>query len=130
MRWLAIAVVLAVVGITSLVSMGYVRLFGPIMRFVPADDRVIHFAVMGVMSAAVNLGFAGARPFKGRPGEDRLGIPVVTSFVVLFATLEELSQACFPHRTVSLEDLLAGYLGIALAAVGVMLLRRVWPESD
>jgi len=79
---------------------------------------------MGGLSAAVNLGFAEARPF----GE-RLGIPLVTSWVVLGATLEELSQGYFPLRTVSLEDLVYSYLGILTAALGVALLRRLIPAS-
>jgi VanZ family protein len=122
MRWLAVAVILAVLVITSTVSLGYVHVFRPILVYVRVDDTVTHFAVMGALSAAVNLGFAEARPF----GE-RLGIPLVTAWVVLGATLEELSQGYFPLRTVTLEDLVYSYMGILTAALGVALLRRLIP---
>ena len=53
----------------------------------------------------------------------------MTSWVVLGATLEELSQGYFPLRTVTLEDLVYSYMGILTAALGVALLRRLIPAS-
>ena len=123
MRWVAVGVILAVLALTTTVNMGYVHVFRPLLEHVSPDDSVIHFVVMGLLCLTVNLAFADARPF----GE-RLGMPLVTTLVLLGATLEELSQSYFPLRQVSLDDLLAGYLGIFVAAVGVALVRRFRPR--
>jgi VanZ family protein len=73
---------------------------------------------MGLLSGVVCWAFADARL-----AGVRLGVLGVTLLLGIAVGLEELSQGWIPGRTVSLTDLLAGYLGIVIAAALVAGLR-------
>jgi VanZ family protein len=83
----------------------------------PGGDKVGHFCFYGV------LGFLGAKAWRrplrlGRLGWlGRLSLVWGLAPAVLIAFLEEASQFLFPHRSPDWQDLAAGLLGIALAAL-------------
>lgn len=112
MRILAIVAIAAVVVVTLLVDLGHGLLFLGIAQRLPGGDGTAHLLVMGVLSAAVNLGFANAR-YRGVP----IGIPLVTALLCVATTLEEISQGWIRGRNLQLEDLAASYAGIGLAAL-------------
>jgi len=119
-RLLGVAAIGVVLGLTVLVSLdradGILRFFS----FVPGDDGVRHFIVMGLLSAGVNFGFHGARV-----GGRRLGVAWLTGLVLVLVTLEEYSQAFIPGRRLQMDDWGAGVLGVFLgAALVTPLLRR------
>ena len=72
MRILAIVAIAAVVVVTLLVDLGHGLLFLGIAQRLPGGDGTAHLLVMGVLSAAVNLGFANAR-YRGVPVGCRMG---------------------------------------------------------
>ncbi|MFP6639336.1 MAG: VanZ family protein [Myxococcota bacterium] len=88
-------------------------------RYVPGGDAGLHVGVMGGLTLAFSIGFADAR-IAGR----RLGVIGVVLLIVLFATAEELHQWFQPYRRFTLRDLLFSYLGIGLAALLVLGIRR------
>ena len=121
MKWLAAASVVITLLLSAIASSRFaVRAFS-FIRDIPGQDRTGHFVVMGLLCLCVNLGFADAR-IAGR----RLGTPIVTLLVFLGVTLEEYTQALIPRRSFDPLDLLAGYAGIAIAAVAVA---RPWRSS-
>jgi polysaccharide biosynthesis protein VpsQ len=79
------------------------------IRATPNGDKACHFAFFGMFALLVHraLGFRTWRVF---------GIPVPAGplGVLVFASLEELSQRFFPARTLDLGDWLADLSGIAL----------------
>jgi len=113
-RRIAILAIAAVVLITLVVNLGYGVVFLGIAKRLPGGDGTAHFLVMGGLSAAVNLGFANAR-YRGV----HVGVPLVTSLLCVATTLEELSQGFVRGRSLQLEDLVASYAGILMAAAVV-----------
>jgi hypothetical protein len=113
-RIVAFLAIAAVVLVTLVVNLGYGLVFLGIAQWLPGGDGTAHFLVMGGLSAAVNLGFGNAR-YRGVP----VGIPLVTSLLCVATTLEELSQGFVRGRSLQLEDLVASYAGILVAAAAV-----------
>ncbi len=72
-------------------------------------DKVGHFVLFGL------LNFFIIRAFLNRPNADpsRVALTVSLALAILIG-LEEWSQSLFPARTMSLDDLAAGYAGVAL----------------
>ena len=80
-----------------------------VIRAVPFGDKIGHFALIGMLAVVVNVLFAykkirlrGLQIFRG------------SLVVMLFVTLEEISQLFIRYRTFELGDLTADYLGIFL----------------
>jgi hypothetical protein len=74
---------------------------------VPFADKLAHFGLVGILSlllnsalGAVTVRVAGCTLLKGN------------AFLVVLATVEEMSNLIQPHRGFSLADLLFNYLGI------------------
>ena len=78
----------------------------------PGGDKVGHFILFGIMSFLLNQSALALFP---KRDSVRL-ILVVSLLLAIGIGLEEWSQILFPSRTVSLIDLIAGYLGVALFA--------------
>jgi len=77
------------------------------LKQVPCADKIAHFFLIGILSLLLNsalnaatVRFAGRTFLKGN------------LFLVVLATVEELSNLIQPHRTCSWMDLLFNYLGI------------------
>ena len=78
----------------------------------PGGDKVGHFILFGIMSFLLNR--SALELF---PDQDAARLVLTVSLLLSIGIgLEEWSQALFPSRTVSLIDLVAGYLGVALFA--------------
>ena len=86
-----------------------------LVGYVPYGDKIAHALLYGMMALLLNnsLGFR------------RVGIPthlggqecppyIGSIIVLIFATLEELSQYYIPSRTFDLWDLLADFVGVVL----------------
>ena len=78
----------------------------------PGGDKVGHFVLFGILSFLLNR--SALELF---PNRDSVRLVLTVSLLLSIGIgLEEWSQALFPSRTVSLIDLAAGYLGVALFA--------------
>jgi VanZ family protein len=113
-RWVALVVIAGVLTLTVLASMGRAGAVFSLAAYLPGEDAAGHFLVMGLLSAAVNFGFAGARV-----GRVRLGVISLTAVVLVAISLEELSQGYIPGRRVTFSDWGAGCAGTVLAALAV-----------
>jgi len=123
-RLMGVVAIVVVLGLTVLASLGLVGRIAAVFDFVPGQDGTRHFIAMGLLSAGVNLGFAGVRV-----GGRRLGVAWLTGLVLVGITLEEYSQAYIPGRSLSMEDWGAGCLGVLLAAGLVAPLVRRWRRN-
>lgn len=83
----------------------------PILEYfphrIPYDDKIAHFLMIGALALCVNLTLAAASFSIGK-----FRILKGSAIVLIFMTLEELSQAFFPSRQCSWGDLLANYAGV------------------
>lgn len=97
-----------VVLISVLADIGHQSLVFDAIRSMPNGDKFCHFGIFGTLAffayraldfrAWVVLGFR---------------IPVGPVLVLMLATVEELSQAFFPQRTLDIVDWLSDLFGIA-----------------
>jgi len=80
------------------------------VRSVPYGDKVGHMSLYAMLAVLVNLSI------KSR-AKKHFGLPLGCALVLAFALLEELSQGFFPStRTLDIEDAVADFVGIYLAA--------------
>jgi hypothetical protein len=77
----------------------------------PGGDKVGHVVLLAVVTFAVALALRGRR-FRIA----RWHAPLASVLVGIGISLEELSQAWFPGRNLSLADLACSYLGICLGS--------------
>ena len=77
------------------------------VQSVPLGDKAGHFVLMGTLAFLLNRALAGRTVSPGV----QLGGVIVAVFVVA----EEVSQRWMPRRTFDYADLLADFVGIALA---------------
>jgi hypothetical protein len=127
-RRVALAAIAAVVAIIATVNSGFRHEAMIVVSWLPYKDAGAHFIIMGMLAATVCWAYADARI-----AGVRLGVLGVSLILGVGVGLEELSQGWFPGRSVTLKDLLAGYLGISLAAAVVAGLRgwrAAGSESD
>ena len=73
----------------------------------PREDDVIGFVLFGLLSLLTN---AAITKRAGRPAR---ATALATLTLALMITLEELSQAVLPNRTLDGFDLIASYAGVA-----------------
>jgi VanZ family protein len=110
--WLFLAQLVLVVLASVLATLGVF----PTVVFRPPFDKLGHLFAYGLL-AFLGVGFFGSARARA-----------VVVFLLLAATLEELSQLGLPHRTFDLGDLAMNVAGIclfgALAATGLALKRR------
>ena len=100
-------------GVISLVASTHPHVFLPLWSL-PGGDKLGHFVVMGSVSLAVVIGLSSVVVL-GRP----LGVLGTLTLVLVFVTLEEVSQMLIPGRNFSLADLFASYAGVlSLGALG------------
>lgn len=98
--------------LTSTIVAANIGLAQPLLHVlheVPFADKLCHFLVIGILTVLVIV--STSRLQAGNPVF--VGLATMSALIVL-ATLEEVSQMAFPHRTFSYTDLLANYAGILL----------------
>ncbi len=91
----------------------------PFMDKIPYGDKLGHIGLFGTLSFLCNLAFPGAR----LPWTAKL-LTKTTLVLLVIITLEELSQAFFPSRTLDLFDWLADLTGLALGQAVAHAARR------
>jgi len=72
---------------------------------IPYGDKVMHMVLYGFMALFLNYGL-NYKSFKS--------LQIGAIIVLIFATLEEISQYWIPSRTFDLGDLLADFIGVVL----------------
>ena len=107
-RWLPFSLFLSfIVGVIYAADRHLARgFFGWVQSF-PMGDKVGHLVLMGTLAFLLNRALA----VRSIPPGVQLGGVIVAAFVVA----EEISQRWFPWRTFDYGDLLADFIGIALA---------------
>lgn len=107
MRWLALLFLAFFVWVVASADSGRLPALLQALYAFPLGDKLGHVALLALLTLAVNTLL----------GRRRLGPLLLGSVLVALAiTAEELSQRLFTlHRTFDLFDLLASYVGIALA---------------
>jgi polysaccharide biosynthesis protein VpsQ len=109
-KWVAGLVILAVILIVIAADAGRLPKYLTVFYNFPFGDKLGHFSIMGLLAFVVNAAlFPRDVNLFGRP------FLLGTILIVVFVTLEEISQNFFPSRTADLIDLLASYLGIFFA---------------
>ena len=107
-RWFPFAAFLAfIIAVIYAADRHLARSFFGWVQSFPLGDKAGHFVLMGTLAFLLNRALAGRTI---RPGL-QLGGAIVAVFVVA----EELSQLWLPWRTFDCGDLVADFLGIALA---------------
>lgn len=106
MKYLTLAYVLAIVGISLLATLG-LSPWNSVLRVVPWGDKVCHFVLMGGLSFLLNRWLSGMSWY----GE-RMLVSNVTVILLVLVTVDEFSQILLPSRTFSLLDLACNYGGV------------------
>lgn len=96
-----------VVIVSALADVGHESPLFDAARTTPHGDKLCHFAIFGALAFFAHraLGFRTLVVFGFR-------IPVAPLLVLTLATVEELSQAFFPQRTLDVVDWLSDLCGI------------------
>ena len=111
MKWLTILFGLFIILIIVLADTGKLGILG-IIYTIPYADKVGHFILYGILTLLINLTL-----FRSVDPQRRRRVAVISSLILaLLIGLEEFSQQNFPHRTFSLGDLSASYLGVVFFA--------------
>jgi VanZ family protein len=108
MRSMVLLYALMVLAIVVIADLGALGPWVQGLRAIPFGDKVAHLAL------AAGLGFGAASMRGPRLRVGALSISWATPFVVVVATLEELSQQFIPSRSYDLADLAADFVGIAV----------------
>jgi len=110
MKWLAILFSLLIILIVVLADMGALPHFLQVWKDLPYGDKVGHFILYGILTLLVDLAL-----FRSLPNQRPKQVAVISGLILaILIGLEEFSQQFFVHRTYSLQDLAAGYLGVIL----------------
>lgn len=89
----------------------------------PHGDKIGHFCIFGTLTLLANLS-TKCRTWHWKKIHCYWG----SSVVLLFVTVEELSQHFLPRRTLDIYDYLADLAGIGLASLISWLLVYFWPQ--
>ena len=115
-----------IIWILFLANTGQNNVFFDLVKRLPHGDKIGHLSLFGLLTLATNL----ALRFKIL----RLGILQIyigTLLVIIFVSLEELSQHFIPKRTLDLQDLLADSIGIFIfTLISYWLHTKFWLQND
>jgi VanZ family protein len=117
-KWLTVLFILFMLAIIILADLGAIPEPVKMLYRFPNGDRVGHFILYGILAFLVNLAF----PHQTRIA--RINVFYGSLVIGVLATLEEISQLFFPHRTSDLIDLTFSLMGIACADWLVRLYRK------
>ncbi|MDQ3007962.1 MAG: trypsin [Chloroflexota bacterium] len=114
MKWITILFALFIILIIILANSGQLGILKAVNQ-IPYGDKVGHFILYGILTLLINLSLFRSLPFhpstqlRMSPGR----VTVISGLMLaLLIGIEELSQQFFASRTVSFQDLFAGYLGV------------------
>lgn len=120
MIWITILFALFLFVLIVLADLGKLNFLLWAMNDLPFGDKVVHFLLIGTLSFLVNRTAMQLFPRKGM----KYVSVIVTLFLLVLFTLEEISQAPIAGRDASLGDLLANYAGIIIFALLANLTRN------
>ena len=107
MKWITFLFALFIILIIVLADKGQLGLL-KLINQIPYGDKVGHFVLYGILTLLINLTLLRSLPF-----QSPRWVTVISSLILaLLIGIEELSQQFFASRTVSFQDLFAGYLGV------------------
>lgn len=107
-RKLAVAFSIFILLVIVAADLGYLRFALQLLERVENLDKVLHFLLIGTLTFLVSAGF-----IESFPNRSLNSIVLRTMiFMLIFFTIEEVSQLPIRGRSFSLIDLAANYLGI------------------
>ena len=107
MKWITFLFALFIILIIVLADKGQLGLL-KLINQIPYGDKVGHFILYGILTLLINLTL-----LRSLPSQSPRRVTVISSLILaLLIGIEELSQQFFASRTVSFQDLFAGYLGV------------------
>jgi VanZ family protein len=107
MKWITILFALFIILIIILADNGQLGILKAVNQ-IPYGDKVGHFILYGILTLLIDLTLFRSLPLQS-PGR----VTVISGLMLaLLIGIEELSQQFFASRTVSFQDLFAGYLGV------------------
>src|SRR6185503_4296485 len=107
MKWITFLFALFIILIIVLADKGQLGLL-KLINQIPYGDKVGHFILYGILTLLINLTL-----LRSLPSQSPRWVTVISSLILaLLIGIEELSQQFFASRTVSFQDLFAGYLGV------------------
>ena len=106
---MALGFILFLLAVVVIANRGEGNHWWPFLSRIPYGDKAGHVGLFGALSLLCNLAFPNRRP-------NRLPafITKTTLVLLIIISLEELSQAFLPTRSLDLFDWLADLLGLAL----------------
>lgn len=114
MKWITFLFALFIILIIVLANKGQLGILKLINR-IPYADKAGHFILYGTLTFLIDLTLLRSLPFHPLT-QLRMSprwVTVISGLILaLLIGIEELSQQLFASRTVSFQDLLAGYLGV------------------
>jgi len=114
-KLLAFAFVVLIILISIGATTQSLGIIGYYVKKIPFGDKIIHFALIGTLTYAVNL-IMNFRQF------NLFNINWLTGSVIVFGimTADEFSQMFLSARSFELLDLSANYIGIAAASLFII----------
>ncbi len=114
MKWITILFALFIILIIILADNGQLGIL-KLVNQIPYGDKAGHFILYGILTLLIDLTLLRSLPFhpstqlRMSPGQ----VTVISGLMLaLLIGIEEFSQQFFASRTVSFQDLFAGYLGV------------------
>ena len=120
MIWVTVLFTIFIIGLIVLADMGKMRFLLWLLSRFPYGDKIVHFGLIGGLSFLLNTTAMQLLP-KQNPRRVSL---IVTLFLLVVFTLEEISQGPIRGRDASLSDLAANYAGIITFALLAYLTRK------
>ena len=107
MKWITILFALFIVLIIVLADNGRLGIL-KVVNQIPYGDKAGHFILYGILTLLIDLTL-----FRSFPFQSPRRVTVISGLMLaLLIGIEEFSQQFFASRTVSFQDLFAGYLGV------------------
>lgn len=123
MTRIATAYALAMSGFLLAADLGWLGSVADYINTRPPIDKALHFLMYGLLALLVNAAMIGQRRWP-----PLRAFTVGTIVVLIAATIEEASNMVVMHRSWSLGDLAANYLGII--CLGSLPLWRIAARAD
>ena len=107
MKWITALFALFIILIIVLADNGQLGIL-KLVNQIPYGDKAGHFILYGILTLMIDLTL-----FRSLPFQSPRRMTVISGLILaLLIGVEELSQQFFASRTVSFQDLFAGYLGV------------------
>jgi VanZ family protein len=120
-RAFALGFILFIIAVVVIADRGEGNDWWPFLGRIPFGDKAGHVGLFGTLALLCNLAFPNRRP--------SAFITKTTLVLLAIISLEEISQAFIPGRTLDLSDWLADLLGLACGqTLALAMLRKLRPS--